>query len=279
MNRDRALTVLHPFLRLQVEENIAIVRLTDDVLDLTDNLEAVQALRRLLGDLRDGAHRAVLCVATRLCFSPERSDRFWRSMGSPNGRQTRSCFFPEPMPHVAAGREENAFSLVIGWLISLSKPAVMTFQGDVALPFLGLGLACDYRLASGRTVFHNRCHELDIPPGAGLLYLLPAYVGIAKAESILLRARQIDAEEALALGLVEQLVPDDQIEVSAELLAAEAAKCSPKTVGAVKRLLRHHLPPLEAFFRDEMREIERALNGHPWKKTPPPASGRPRDDT
>jgi len=261
MNRDRALTVLHPFLRLQVEENIAIVRLTDDVLDLTDNLEAVQALRRLLGDLRDGAHRAVLCVATRLCFSPERSDRFWRSMGSPNGR------------------EENAFSLVIGWLISLSKPAVMTFQGDVALPFLGLGLACDYRLASGRTVFHNRCHELDIPPGAGLLYLLPAYVGIAKAESILLRARQIDAEEALALGLVEQLVPDDQIEVSAELLAAEAAKCSPKTVGAVKRLLRHHLPPLEAFFRDEMREIERALNGHPWKKTPPPASGRPRDDT
>jgi len=279
MNRDSALTLLHPFLRLQVEENIAIVRLTDDVLDLTDNLEAVQALRLFLDDLRGGPHRAVLCVTTRLCFSPERSDRLWRRIASLNRQQTRSCFFPEPMSHVAAGREENAFSLVIAWLISVSKPVIMTFQGDVALPFLGLGLACDYRLASGRTVFHNRCHELDIPPGAGLIYLLPAYVGIAKAESILLRAREINAQEALELGLVDQLVLDDQIVVSAELLAAEAAKCSPGTVGAVKRLLTHHLPPLEAYFRDEMREIERALNGHPWEKAPPPGPGPAQGET
>lgn len=55
-------------------------------------------------------------------------------------------------------------------------------------------------------------------------------------------------------------------DAAAEVIAAEAAKCCPRTIGAIKRLLNHHLPPLDACFADEMREIERALDTRPWEK-------------
>jgi len=170
------------------------------------------------------------------------------------------------MAKAAHDREESVFGKLIGWLGRVPKPVIMTFRGEVAFPFLGIGLACEYRLAAGDTVFYNRCHELGVPPGLGLLYMLPAYVGLGRAASLVMRAREIGAEEALELGIVDQLAPDDRLDVSAEVIAAEAAKCCPATVGAAKRLLNRHLPPLDAYFADEMREIERAIDGRPWER-------------
>jgi len=134
----------------------------------------------------------------------------------------------------------------------------MAFRGEVEFPFLGIGLACEYRLAAGDTMFYNRTHEVGVPPGGGLLYMLPAYVGMGRATPLLLRAREISSDEALELGLVDQLAPDDQLVVTAEIIAAEAARTCAGGIGAIKRLLNHHLPPLEAFFSDEMRELDRA---------------------
>ncbi len=266
MKTEKALAVLEPFLHLEEEAGIAIIRLTDDILSVGEELKGIEAFQCLLDDLQGSSARAVLCITTTRCFSPERCNRLWQRVGSLNGQRLKSNWFPDPMTKVALDREESVFGKLIGWLRRMPKPVIMTFRGQVVFPFLGVGLACEYRLASGDTVFYNRCHELGVPPGAGLLYMLPAYVGFGGAASLVMRVREIAAEEALELGLVDRLTPDEELDLAAEMMAAEAAKCCPGTVGAIKRLLNHHLPPLDAYFADEMREIERALDGRPWEK-------------
>jgi len=181
MKLEKALAVLEPFLRHEEEAGITVIRLTDDVLRVGEEVENIEAFRCFLDHLSRSPEKAVLCITTRQCFSPERCDQLWQRVGSLSGQRLKSNWFPDPMTKVALDREESVFGQLIGWLRRVPKPVIMTFRGEVAFPFLGAGLACEYRLAAGDTVFFNRCHELGLPPGLGLLYMLPAYVGFGKA--------------------------------------------------------------------------------------------------
>jgi 2-(1,2-epoxy-1,2-dihydrophenyl)acetyl-CoA isomerase len=159
---------------------------------------------------------------------------------------------------IAVAREENGFLKLISRIRGVPKPVVIALQGDVAFPFLGMALACDGRIAADDLVLHNRCMEVGAPPAGGLSGLLPRFVGFGKASDILLRTRTIDAPTALALGLVDKVVPADRFEDAALEAAGEWEALHPETVAAVKRLLNIHLKDEAAFVDAEVKELERA---------------------
>jgi len=265
MNIEEALAALKPFLRLETDGHVATIRLTDDALIIAQDLQGFEALRCFLDHVSRLSERAVVWITTRQSFSPERCDALWRHLASLQGRRLDNLIFPEPMASIAALREENVFRSVFQWLRKVPKPVIATFRGEVALPLLGAGLACEHRIAASDTVFCNRCSELDIPPAVGLLYMLPAYVGVGRATSLLMRSGETTAREAFELGLINQIVPDDHVEYCAIRAAEEAAKrSSPTSIAAMKNLLSQHLPPLDAFFTAESREVERAVEKHEW---------------
>jgi len=265
MNLEEMLAVLEPFLRLETEGGVATIRLTDNVLMLGQDLKYIEAFKGFLDHVSRLPERAVVWITTRRSFSPERCDALWQYLANLEGRHLNNLLYPEPLTSVGVLREENVFRSVFQWLRKVPKPVIATFRGEVALPLLGAGLACEHRIAASDTVFCNRCGELVIPPAIGLLYMLPAYVGMGRAAALLMRSGETTAREAVEWGLINQIVPDDHLEYCAIRAAEEAARrSSPNSIAAMKNLLAQHLPPLDTFFMAESREVERAFERHEW---------------
>jgi enoyl-CoA hydratase/carnithine racemase len=109
-------------------------------------------------------------------------------------------------------------------------------------PAIGAGfdlvLGCDLRIGTSRARFAHTFIEMGIIPGDGGAWLLPRVIGWQKATELALTARSVDAEEALATGILLELVPDSRLSVRVMELATEiAAKPRPAVIMA-KRLLR-----------------------------------------
>jgi enoyl-CoA hydratase len=98
----------------------------------------------------------------------------------------------------------------------------------VAGPALGggceLALACDMRVAGDSARFGQPEILLGIIPGGGGTQRLPRLVGPARAKDMILTGRQVAADEALSIGLVDEVVPRDSLMTRARELAAELAR-------------------------------------------------------
>ena len=98
-----------------------------------------------------------------------------------------------------------------------------------------LALACDYRIASERAVFGQPEILLGIIPGGGGTQRLPRAVGASRAKELMITGRQVKAEEALRIGLADEVVAPDQLHERALALAAEVAKGAVQAQALVKR--------------------------------------------
>jgi enoyl-CoA hydratase len=87
-----------------------------------------------------------------------------------------------------------------------------------------LALACDYRVASERAVFGQPEILLGIIPGGGGTQRLPRLVGPARAKEMMITGRQVKAEEALRIGLADEIVAHEFVNERALALAAEVAR-------------------------------------------------------
>lgn len=100
-----------------------------------------------------------------------------------------------------------------------------------------LALACDYRIASERAVFGQPEVLLGIVPGGGGSQRLPRVVGNSRAKEMMITGRQVKAEEALRIGLVDELVQPEDLHTRALALAAEVARGAVQAQAMIKSLV------------------------------------------
>ncbi len=100
-----------------------------------------------------------------------------------------------------------------------------------------LALSCDLRIAGESARFGQPEVGLGIIPAAGGTYRLPRIVGAGRARDLILTGRIIDAHEALAIGLVNRLVPDERVLEEARATAHVMARKGPLALRAVKMAL------------------------------------------
>lgn len=93
-------------------------------------------------------------------------------------------------------------------LTRLPQPVIAAVNGAAAGGGFGLALACDVRVAARSAVFVASFPKLGLGPDTGISHTLPRVVGNAKALELLLTCEPVDAEHALALGLVTTVVDD-----------------------------------------------------------------------
>ncbi|MFT3853622.1 MAG: enoyl-CoA hydratase/isomerase family protein [Ilumatobacteraceae bacterium] len=98
-----------------------------------------------------------------------------------------------------------------------------------------LSMACDYRIASDRAVFGQPEILLGIIPGGGGTQRLPRLVGPSRAKELMITGRQVRADEALRIGLADEVVPAGELDGRALALAAEVAKGAVLAQAMVKR--------------------------------------------
>ena len=100
-----------------------------------------------------------------------------------------------------------------------------------------LALACDYRIAGERAVFGQPEILLGVIPGGGGTQRLARLVGPSRAKELCLTGRQVNAEEALRIGLADEVVPNDELHTRALALAAECARGPVLSQGFAKQAI------------------------------------------
>ena len=101
-----------------------------------------------------------------------------------------------------------------------------------------LSMSCDIRIASDRARIGQPEIKLGLIPGGGGTQRLPRLVGLGQAMRIILTGDMIKAEDALRIGLVDEVVPHDELRRTTLELAAKIADQSPLTVRVAKEALR-----------------------------------------
>jgi enoyl-CoA hydratase/carnithine racemase len=123
-------------------------------------------------------------------------------------------------------------------LHNLDTPTVCALNGGAAGYGLDLALGCDIRIAASTAKLNSGFAKRGILPESGGTWLLPRIVGYAKAAEIVFRGRTLLADEALELGLVNHVVPADELEAFTAGIAGEIAANAPLAVRAIKRMMR-----------------------------------------
>ena len=123
-------------------------------------------------------------------------------------------------------------------LHNVDKPVICALNGGAAGYGMDLALGCDIRIASDRAKISAAFTKRGVLPESGGTWLLPRIVGWAKAAEIMFTGRTLSAEECLELGLVNEVVPHEQLAESAQTLALEIAGNAPLAVQATKRMMR-----------------------------------------
>jgi enoyl-CoA hydratase/carnithine racemase len=154
------------------------------------------------------------------------------------------------------------------YLMSIRKPIVAAVNGPVAGMAVPIVCSCDIRLASDQASFTTAFSKRGLVAEWGSSWLLPRLIGPARALDLLFSSRKVDAAEAERIGLVNEVVPHDQLLAFARSYVEEiAANCSPTSMQIMKRQVYQHLTEslshaekeafdlmLESFKRPDFRE-------------------------
>lgn len=122
-------------------------------------------------------------------------------------------------------------------LVNLEKPVIAAVNGAAAGAGFNIALAADMIIASEKAMFTQIFRRMALVPDLGGLYLLPRVVGLNKAKELCFTAKKISAHEAVELGIVNHVVPADELLSAARELAVDIANGPPTALAMMKTLL------------------------------------------
>lgn len=142
-------------------------------------------------------------------------------------------------------------------LYSLEKPVIAAVRGSIYGIGNALALACDLIVASDTAKFSMAFKKVGVVPDGGAIFFLTQYLGIARAKDLVYTARVVPADEALDLGLVVRVVPDNRLESEARALAQDMAESASYALALAKKMFQSmYVPTLE-----QLLEMEALASG------------------
>jgi enoyl-CoA hydratase/carnithine racemase len=131
---------------------------------------------------------------------------------------------------------DEGFRSTYTYLMSVRKPVIAAINGPCAGMAVPISLACDLRFASDTAVFTTAFAQRGLVAEWGIAWLLPRLVGPANALDLLFSARKVSADEAERIGLVNRVIPADELIPYARKYARDLiANCSPASMQIMKR--------------------------------------------
>jgi 2-(1,2-epoxy-1,2-dihydrophenyl)acetyl-CoA isomerase len=169
-----------------------------------------------------------------------------------------------------AGRErfQKGAHSYISALHAIEKPVIAAVRG----PTVGIGwsiaLACDLIVASKSARFSQIFRRIGLAPDGGAIWFLTRRIGMAKAKELVFTARFVEAEEALALGLVNEIVEDEELMARTDELAADLAAAPTFALGLAKKLFHAAVAPsldqyleIESFVQPQLHHTQDNAEG------------------
>ncbi len=180
------------------------------------------ALRTALEEAADPAVRSVVITGAGRGFSAGQDLREFSELQSSLRDALEQTYHPN-----------------IRLIRALEKPVIAAVNGPVAGAGLSLACACDVRVASNAAAFVPGFVGIGLVPDSGGSWFLHRLLGFARAFEWMSSNRRLDAAEALAWGLVSEVIPAEGFEERVAELAAIWAERPTVAIGMTKRLFEH----------------------------------------
>jgi enoyl-CoA hydratase len=135
-------------------------------------------------------------------------------------------------------REAMRFPRIFDAMATYPKPVIAMINGFCLGGGCEMSMSCDMRIASDRARFGQPEIKLGLIPGGGGTQRLPRLVGVGQAMRLILSGDMIPADEALRIGLVDQVFPHEELRTKTLELAQRIASMSPLTVRVAKESVR-----------------------------------------
>jgi 2-(1,2-epoxy-1,2-dihydrophenyl)acetyl-CoA isomerase len=231
---------------LLIEQKDGVLTLTlnrPDVLNAL-TLDMMKGIREALKKAStDKAVKAVILTASGRAFCAG------ADLGDLQKRQKASSF--------SLGDElRDHFNPLVAQIRRLEKPVIGAINGLAAGAGASIILSTDLKVCAEKATFLNAFVRVGLVPDSGMTYSLPRFLGYSKALEHMWLAKPVTAEQALACGLVNKVVPADFVLVEAQMMAAELVKMPPLALALTKRAVNRSL---ESASLDEQMEYEAQL--------------------
>ena len=161
----------------------------------------------------------------------------------------------------------NCFDRLILKIAGLDKPVIHADCGEVIPLFLSISLACDYRIIATHTIFQKPYFELEILPKGGSPFFLCKMLGYSRAKRLLMSEKDINSLEALEIGIVDHIVPYDNLEETAIQEAKDLTGRSLHSLEGIKRLINYTMKDLQDYLNFESFELLNTIDYFVRKST------------
>jgi len=160
----------------------------------------------------------------------------------------------------------NAINQFILKIAGFNKIVIHADSGNIILLFMNISLAFDYSIIADNTVFQNPNLQLGLVPKGGGIFFLSKTIGSRKTSEILLSGENINAQEALRLGIVNKVVPVNDLKEAALSIAQRIAKIPAQYSSGIKRLLNYNINDLKDYLEYENTILRRVIQSDNFKK-------------
>jgi enoyl-CoA hydratase len=217
------------------EPELLLEREAEGVLTLTLNRpRKLNALSHELFDALDAAaRRAAADRAVRVVVLTGAGPAF--CAGADIGMVQE--FSDRDLPSEAFRARVRRLQAILDGLEELEKPVIAAINGACVGGGFDLALACDLRIATEEAYFLVPEVRLGLIPDLGGTQRLPRLVGVGRAKEMILTGRRFSAAECLAMGLVNRVVPRQDLEAAVAETAAQLRAGAPRALGAAKRAI------------------------------------------
>lgn len=140
-------------------------------------------------------------------------------------------------------------------IVNMNKMVIHICGGDLLSLFISISMACDYRIISSDTVFHNVFQEIGMLPNGGAPFFLSKTIGGSRAKELLLLKQVITAKESLENGIADRVVAPEDLESTAMDCARKFSQIPWQTLLGVKKLTNYSLYDLKYYLEYETEEI------------------------
>jgi 2-(1,2-epoxy-1,2-dihydrophenyl)acetyl-CoA isomerase len=216
----------YEFLLYDVKDSILTITLNRPDCLNSFNDEMSFELQKALKDVeKDKAVRCIVLTGAGRGFSAGQDLR-GRSVNVENGAR----------PHLGESIRKR-YSPIVSKIRNMEKPVIAMVNGVAAGAGASIAFACDMRFAAQSSKFIQAFIKVGLIPDSGACWLLPRLMGAGRAFEFAVTGEPIDADTALQVGLVNRVLPDEQLQEATYQFAKQMAEGPTQAIGLLKRAM------------------------------------------
>lgn len=213
-------------IQLEVREAVGVITLNRPESLNALNTEVGQEFQAAVGEVQQRGARAVVLTGAGRAFCAGGDLREMQKIAEREGKV--EAFFDEPL------RMLNECIMLIR---RMPLPFIAAVNGAASGGGCNLALACDLVIAGAGARFNQAFIKLGLVPDCGGTFILPRLVGWKRAAELMMTGDVLSAEQAMAMGMINAVVPDDELLARALAMAEKLAQAPTAAIGRIKQLL------------------------------------------